>query len=130
MGPRGVSHQPTPSRRGPQLVLDASNVDPTPFTGGRNSTVQDVVDSSALIPLPWVGRLDLITAAWDQIRTTEHVRDEVLTEGKRRTAPLKSFLADVSICEPPPEAENVASLEGIAVADASVMTQLGLLSCR
>ena len=80
-----------------------------------------VVDSSALIPLSWVGRLDLITATWDQIRTTEHVRDEVLTEGNRGTAPLNSFLADVSICEPPPEAENVASLDGIAAADASVI---------
>ncbi len=80
-----------------------------------------VVDSSALIPLSWVGRLELITATCDEVRTTEHVRDEVLTEGKRGTAPLKSFLEDVSICETPPEAEKVASLEGIAVADASVI---------
>lgn len=80
-----------------------------------------VVDSSALIPLSWVGRLDLISATYDEIGTTESVRDEVLTEGKRGTAPLKSFLDDVSICETPPEAGEVASLEGVAVADASVV---------
>lgn len=80
-----------------------------------------VADSSALIPLSWVGRLDLISTTCDEIRTTEKVRDEVLTEGKRGTAALKSFLDDVSICETPPEAEEVASLEGVAVADASVI---------
>ncbi len=80
-----------------------------------------VVDSSALIPLSWVGRLDLISAICDEIRTTERVRDEVLTEGKRGTATLKLFLDDVPICETPPEAEEVASLEGVAVADASVI---------
>jgi predicted nucleic acid-binding protein len=80
-----------------------------------------VADSSALIPLSWVGRLDLISATCDEIRTTEKVRDEVLTEGRRGTAALKSFLDDVSICETPPKAEEVASLEGVAVADASVI---------
>jgi Predicted nucleic acid-binding protein, contains PIN domain len=80
-----------------------------------------VVDSSALIPLSWVSRLNLITATYDEIRTTEHVRDEVLTEGKRGTVALKSFLEDVSIHETPSDAKEVASLEGIAVADASVI---------
>lgn len=80
-----------------------------------------VVDSSALIPLAWVGRLDLISSIFDEIRTTEAVREEVLTEGKRGTAPLKEFLEDVPICETPPEAEEVGPLEGIAVADASVI---------
>ncbi|MFW6321319.1 MAG: hypothetical protein ACOC0Z_05665 [Halohasta sp.] len=80
-----------------------------------------VVDSSALIPLAWIGRLDLISSTFDEIRTTESVRDEVLTDGKRGTASLQSFLDDVSICETPRESEDVASLEGIAVADASVI---------
>jgi len=80
-----------------------------------------VVDSSALIPLAWVGRLDLIPEIFDEIRTTELVADEVLTEGKRGTASLTSFLDDVTTCETPPEADDVASLEGIAVADASVI---------
>jgi predicted nucleic acid-binding protein len=80
-----------------------------------------VVDSSALIPLAWVGRLDLIAAAGAKIRTTEDVRDEVLTEGKRGTASLQAFLADIPICETPSDAADVASLEGIAVADASVI---------
>lgn len=80
-----------------------------------------VVDSSALIPLAWIGRLDLVSATFDEIRTIQSVRDEVLTGGKRGTAPLQSFLDGVSICETLPESEDVASLEGIAVADASVI---------
>ncbi|ELY54965.1 hypothetical protein C491_17749 [Natronococcus amylolyticus DSM 10524] len=80
-----------------------------------------VVDSSALIPLAWVGRLDLISATFDEIRTTELVRDEVLVDGKRGTAALTAFLDDVPACETSPQAEEVASLEGIAVADASVI---------
>jgi predicted nucleic acid-binding protein len=80
-----------------------------------------VVDSSALIPLAWVGRLDLISAAFDDIRTTEEVREEVLTEGKRGTAALDRFLEDVTVHESPEVARKVASMEGIAVADASVI---------
>jgi predicted nucleic acid-binding protein len=80
-----------------------------------------VVDSSALIPLAWVGRLDLVSATFDEVRTTEAVRAEVLTEGKRGTAALDQFLADVSVHEPPAAADEVASMEGIAAADASVI---------
>lgn len=80
-----------------------------------------VVDSSALIPLSWVGQLDLITAVFEDVRTTEAVRDEVLTKGKRGTVALEAFLEGVHVCEVPSEAENVAVLEGIAVADASVI---------
>jgi predicted nucleic acid-binding protein len=80
-----------------------------------------IVDSSALIPLAWVGRLGLISTTFDEIRTTQGVRDEVLTEGKRGTSALRSFLDDVSICEMPPDAEEVASLEGVAVVDAAVI---------
>lgn len=80
-----------------------------------------VVDSSALIPLAWIGRLDLISTTFNEIRTTDAVKDEVLTEGKRGTAALTSFLEDILICETPSEAQEVASLEGIAVADASVI---------
>lgn len=80
-----------------------------------------VVDSSALIPLAWVGRLDLVSTAFDEIRTTEEVREEVLTEGKRGTVALDGFLAGVSVRETPEAAEKVASMEGIAVADASVI---------
>lgn len=80
-----------------------------------------VVDSSALIPLAWIGRLDLVSAAFDDIRTTEEVREEVLTEGKRGTAALDRFLEDVTVHESPEAATKVASMEGIAVADASVI---------
>lgn len=80
-----------------------------------------IVDSSALIPLAWVGRLDLITATFDERRTTEAVREEVLIEGKRGTAALDEFLEDASVLETPEKAKEVASMEGIAVADASVI---------
>ncbi|MEF8820673.1 MAG: hypothetical protein V5A52_00200 [Halovenus sp.] len=80
-----------------------------------------VVDSSALIPLSWVGRLDLIDAVWDERRTTEAVREEVLTEGKPGTAALKTFLEDVQIDGTPPRSEAVAELEGVGVTDASVV---------
>jgi hypothetical protein len=49
------------------------------------------------------------------------VEDEVLVDGKRGTASLQAFFDGVSICETPPRAEDVASLEGIARADASVI---------
>lgn len=58
---------------------------------------------------------------FDTVRITEKVREEVLTEGKRGTAVLTSFLDDVPIHETPLEAENVALLDGITVADASVI---------
>ncbi|AWB27986.1 hypothetical protein [Halococcoides cellulosivorans] len=80
-----------------------------------------VLDSSALIPLAWVGRLDLVVTTFEDCRTTEDVRDEVLTEGKRGTAALEAFLADVAVHDTPAEAEEIASMEGIAVADASVI---------
>ncbi|MUW15492.1 hypothetical protein GJ633_13255 [Halorubrum sp. CBA1125] len=80
-----------------------------------------IVDSSALIPLAWVGRLDLVSTAFDEIRTTEAVRAEVLTEGKRGTAALGEFLADVAVHDTPARADEVASMEGIAAADASVI---------
>lgn len=80
-----------------------------------------VVDSSALIPLAWVGRLDLVPAVFEEIETTELVEEEVTAEGKRGTATLKRLLDDVAIRESPVAAENVANFEGIAVADASVI---------
>jgi len=84
-----------------------------------------VVDSSALIPLAWIGRLDLVSAAFDDVHTTEDVRAEVLAEGKRGTAALDEFLSDVTIHERPDRAEAVASMEGLAVADASVILRAG-----
>jgi len=80
-----------------------------------------VVDASALIPLAWVGRLDLVSTAFDDIRTTADVREEVLAEGKRGTAALDEFLTDVDVRDTPDRADEVASMEGIAVADASVI---------
>jgi predicted nucleic acid-binding protein len=79
-----------------------------------------VVDSSALIPLAWVGRLNLISTVFRSVRTTGEVRDEVLTEGKRGTAALDEFLEGVAVHSRPKTADEVASMEGITVADASV----------
>ena len=80
-----------------------------------------VVDSSALIPLSWVGRLDLITAVFDDVQTTEIVEDEVLVAGKRGTTALERFLAEVTIRRAPDASESVATMAGIAVGDASVV---------
>jgi len=80
-----------------------------------------VVDSSALIPLAWVGRLNLISTVFKNVRTTEEVREEVLTEGKRGTAALDEFLEGVAVHSRPKTADEVASMEGITVADASVI---------
>jgi predicted nucleic acid-binding protein len=80
-----------------------------------------VVDSSALIPLAQVGHLDLITASSDEVRTIEAVRDEVLIEGKRGTANLQAFLEAIPVHRTPSDAEPMAELEGIALADAAVI---------
>jgi len=80
-----------------------------------------VVDSSVLIPLAWIGRLGLISAMFEEIRTTNDVREEVLVEGKPGTAALGVFFDAVTVQETPEDAERVASMEGIAVADASVI---------
>lgn len=80
-----------------------------------------VVDSSALIPLAWIGRLDLLSSTFDTIRTSEAVRDEVLTTEQRGAATLRPFLDGGSIHASPPRASEVAELEGIAVADAAVI---------
>lgn len=80
-----------------------------------------VLDSSALIPLARVGRLDLITALFTDLATTHQVKTEVVVTGKPGTEALKEFLKTVSICDVPDEVEEVAALEGVAVADASVV---------
>lgn len=80
-----------------------------------------VVDSSALIPLAWVGRLDLLHAVFDDIRTTSGVEAEVVVEGKRGSGALDRFLDDVQLQPAPEEAAAVASMEGIAETDAAVV---------
>jgi predicted nucleic acid-binding protein len=80
-----------------------------------------VADSSALIPLSRVGRLDLVEETFDDVRTTDGVQNELLTTGKPGTAALKAFLDDATVLEPHSEAKEVASLEGIAVTDGSVI---------
>lgn len=80
-----------------------------------------VVDSSALIPLAWVGRLDLISRVFDDVTTIKNVREEVLVGGKPGTARLDAFLEDVTVWPQPTEADRIAELEGLTVADAGVV---------
>lgn len=87
-----------------------------------------VVDASALIPLASVGRLDLLAATFDEIHTTQEVHREVVTEGKRGASALQAFLEGVTIHPPPDGAQNTAELEGIAIADASLILLVNDLS--
>jgi predicted nucleic acid-binding protein len=80
-----------------------------------------VVDGSTLIPLAWVGRLELLHTVFERVETTTEVRDEVLVEGERGTAALESFLQDVTVHETTDDAERLARLEGVALGDASVV---------
>ena len=80
-----------------------------------------VVDSSALIPLARAGQLDLVTDVFDVCHVTEEIVDEVVVEGKRGSSALQSFVEGCTIHEIPDEATQVADLEGITTADASVI---------
>jgi predicted nucleic acid-binding protein len=80
-----------------------------------------VVDSSALIPLARVGRLDLVAAVFEDVATTAPVESEVIVDGKPGTAALREFFEDVRVDEAPDDAASVAEADGIAVADASVI---------
>ena len=73
------------------------------------------VDSSAFISITSIGRLDLISTAFDEMLTTVAVKEEVLTERNRGTSALTSLLDDVSICETTSEAQKIASLKRIAI---------------
>lgn len=87
-----------------------------------------VVDSSALIPLSWTGSLWLIDETFEAIHTSEDVRGEVLTEGKPGTDALRSFLENATVHPTPPTANRLADLEGVTVADSSVILLADSLS--
>lgn len=80
-----------------------------------------IVDSSALIPLARAGQLDLITAVFEVCHITEEIVDEVVVEGKRGSSALQTFVEGCEIHGMPDEATQVADLEGITTADASVI---------
>lgn len=80
-----------------------------------------VVDSSALIPLAWIGRLDLVNATFEEIETTAGVEAEVLVEGKRGTGALSEFFDDVVVHARPERASDLATMEGISETDAAVV---------
>ncbi len=84
-----------------------------------------VVDSSVLIPLSKIGRLELIERNFDEVLTTEEVYREVVVEGKGRmgTSKLKVCFEEwISTKEVDSDkAEEMAEMEGIATADASLL---------
>ncbi len=80
-----------------------------------------VVDSSALIPLARTGQLDLVTTVFDACHVTEEIVDEVVVEGKRGSSALQTFVERCEIHGMPDDAPQVAELEGITAADASVI---------
>lgn len=80
-----------------------------------------VVDSSALTQLARAGQLELLTKVFDASHVTEDVVDEVVVAGKRGSSALQSYLDECVIHEMPEEAPQVAELEGITAADASVV---------
>lgn len=57
---------------------------------------------------------------FDEVYTTQGVRDEVLVEGKRGTVALETFLEEVTVHPTPDEDQRVAEL-GVATTDAAVV---------
>lgn len=84
-----------------------------------------IIDSSVLISLSKIGRLELIRENFDSAITTEKVYEEVVVEGKGKkgTSKIKdSFETWISKKEiDSRKAEEIAELEGIAIADASLL---------
>ena len=84
-----------------------------------------VVDSSVLIPLSKIGRLELIDKNFDEVVATDEVYREVVEEGKGRkgTSRIKeSFDGWISVeGVDDDKAEDMAELEGITKADASLL---------
>ncbi|MFW6196902.1 MAG: hypothetical protein ACOC5D_06170 [Thermoplasmatota archaeon] len=84
-----------------------------------------VVDSSVLIPLSKIGRLELIKRNFDEIITTEDDFKEVVVEGKGKkgTSNIKeSFENWISVKKVDTDkAKDIAEMEGIATADASLL---------
>ena len=80
-----------------------------------------VIDSSALIPLARTGQLELVTAMFDSCHVTEEIVDEVVVEGKRGSSAVQTFIKGCEVHGMPDDATQVAELEGITAADASVI---------
>lgn len=87
-----------------------------------------LVDSSALIPLSRVGRLDILKELFGRVQTTRDVYRECVQEGAARpgTEVLARALEDwIEVVETPRGARRVAAAEGVEPADASL-----LLACE
>ncbi len=83
-----------------------------------------IVDSSALIPLSRIGRLDLLRRLYRPVRTTRDVYRECVEEGAAR--PGADALREacerwLEVVEPPRGAARLAAAEGIELADASLL---------
>ncbi|OGS50849.1 MAG: hypothetical protein A3K65_06245 [Euryarchaeota archaeon RBG_16_68_12] len=82
-----------------------------------------LVDSSALIPLSRVGRLDLLHRLYRRVRSTRAVYRECVDEGAARPgveALARAFDDWIEIVEVP-GADRLAAAEGIETADASLV---------
>jgi len=87
-----------------------------------------IVDSSALIPLSRVGRLDLLRAMYGRVKTTRDVYRECIDEGAARPgvdALREACQTWIEVMRPPKGASRLADAEGIEPADASL-----LLACE
>lgn len=78
--------------------------------------------TSAISPLRTISQpRPFVSTAFDEVRTTEAVENEVLTEGKRGIATLAEFLTEMAVHDTPARADEVATMEEIAVTDGSVV---------
>ncbi len=84
-----------------------------------------VVDSSVLIPLSKIGKLELIKDSFEKVITTGYIYSEVVEEGKGRkgTSKIKDcFERWIEVKTVDRQmSEDIAELEGINIADASLL---------
>ncbi len=82
-----------------------------------------VIDSSALIPLARTGNLNLLKQ-FKELKTTSEIKEEVIDQGKGKkgTSDLKRYFKNIEIKEVnTKETEELAELEGVTKADASLI---------
>ena len=88
-----------------------------------------VLDSSALIPLAKIGWLNLIRKNFDEIVTTDHIYNETVVQGNgmEGTSGIKKAFDEWIRIENVDEiqSEELAEMEGITVADASLLILAG-----
>lgn len=84
-----------------------------------------VVDSSVLILLSKIAKLGLVRESFNEVLTTDEIYREVVEEGKGRkgTSKIKESFEEWIVVEnfDLEKAEEIAELEGITTADASLL---------